>query len=71
MLNNTQVICTYQEDNDKCSHLSDLYTSLHLDKAATNNHLHSQSKFFLQDKETEINKLYLMSQGIRSKICFY
>lgn len=71
MLNNTQVVYTYQEDNDKCSHLSDPYTSLHLDKAATNNHLHSQSRFFLQDEEIEINKLYLMSQKIQFKINFY
>lgn len=53
MLNNTQVDGTYQEDSDKCSHLSDPYTSLHLDMAATNNHLHSQSRSFLQDKGGE------------------
>lgn len=69
MLNNTQVVCTYQEDNDKCSHLSDPYTSLHSDKAATSNHLHSQNRFFLQHEETQTNKeALLMSQGRQSKI---
>lgn len=52
-----QVLGTYQEDNDKCSHLSDPYTSLHLDKAATSSHLHSQSRSFLQDKEKQINSI--------------
>lgn len=65
MLNNTQVHATYQEDSDKCSHLSDPYTSLHLDKAATNNHLHSENRPFLQNKGRDINKLCLIKQEIQ------
>lgn len=53
MLNNTQVDGTYQGDNDKCSHLLDPYTSLRSDKAATNNHLHSQSRFVLQETDKD------------------
>lgn len=54
VINNTQVAGTYQEDSDKCSHLSDPYMSLHLDTAGTNNHLHSPSRSFLQDKEEAV-----------------
>lgn len=52
-----QVLGAYQEDNDKWSHLSDPYMNLHLDKAATSNHLHSQSRFFLQDREKHVNSI--------------
>lgn len=53
MLNKTQVssVRTYQRDSDKCSHLPDPYRSLHLDRAETNNHSHSENSFFLQNTE--------------------
>lgn len=48
ILSYTQVVGTYQLDSDKWSHLSDPYMNLRLDKAATSNHLHFQSRSFLQ-----------------------
>lgn len=70
MLNNTQVHATYREDSDKCSHLSDLHTSLHLDKAATNNRLHSANRSFLQNKARNINKLCFNKPANTTGTCF-
>lgn len=56
-----RALAAYQEDNDKCSHLSDPCTSLRSDKAATGNRLRSRSTFVLQDRGKQ-NELALMPQ---------
>lgn len=68
-VNMYQLLGTYQKDNDKCSHLSDPHTSLHLDRAATSSRLRSPSRSFLWEKERETNTLDLTSQGKQFKIC--